>query len=64
MQPWSSLSDPEALLVADTSTAINLHASGSSREILRALPNRVVVAEMILVELEAGKRQAAEMQTI
>jgi predicted nucleic acid-binding protein len=57
MQPWSSLSDPEALLVADTSTAINLHASGSSREMLRALPNRVVVAETILVELEAGKRR-------
>jgi predicted nucleic acid-binding protein len=56
MQPQSSLSDPEALLVADTSTAINLHASGSSREILRAIPNRVVVAEAILVELEAGKR--------
>jgi len=57
MQPQSSLSDPEALLVADTSTAINLHASGSSREILRAIPNRVVVAEIILVELEAGKRR-------
>jgi predicted nucleic acid-binding protein len=57
MQPQSSLSDPEALLVADTSTAINLTASGSSREILRALPNRVVVAETILVELEAGKRR-------
>jgi predicted nucleic acid-binding protein len=57
MQPQSSLSDPDALLVADTSTAINLHASGSSREILRAIPNRVVVAETILVELEAGKRR-------
>jgi predicted nucleic acid-binding protein len=57
MQPQSSLSDPEALLVADTSTAINLHASGSAREILQALPNRVVVAEAILVELEAGKRR-------
>jgi predicted nucleic acid-binding protein len=51
------MSDPEALLVADTSTAINLHASGSAREILRALPNRVVVAEAILVELEAGKQR-------
>jgi predicted nucleic acid-binding protein len=57
MQPQSSLSDPDALLVADTSTAINLHASGSAREILRALPNQVVVAETILVELEAGKRR-------
>jgi predicted nucleic acid-binding protein len=57
MQPQSSLRDPEALLVADTSTAINLNASGRSREILRAIPNRVVVAETILVELEAGKRR-------
>jgi predicted nucleic acid-binding protein len=57
MQPQSSLSDPEALLVADTSTAINLHALGSSREILRAIANRVVVAEAILIELEAGERR-------
>jgi predicted nucleic acid-binding protein len=57
MQPQSSLNDPEPLLVADTSTAINLHASGSSQEILRALPNRVVVAEAILIELEAGKQR-------
>jgi predicted nucleic acid-binding protein len=57
MQPQSSLSDPEALLVVDTSTAINLHASGSSREILRAIPNRLVVAETVLVELEAGERR-------
>jgi predicted nucleic acid-binding protein len=57
MQPQSSPSDPEALLVADTSTAINLHASGSSREILRAIANRVVVAEAILIELEVGERR-------
>src|SRR2546427_2139442 len=57
MQPQTSLTDPDAILVADTSTAINLNASGSSREILRAVPNRLVVAETVLVELEAGKRQ-------
>jgi predicted nucleic acid-binding protein len=60
MQPQTSLSDPEALLVADTSTAINLNTSGSSREILRAIPNRLVVAETILFELEAGKRRGRQ----
>jgi predicted nucleic acid-binding protein len=57
MRPRTSLSDREALLVADTSTVINLHASGSAREILRAIPNRMVVATAILVELETGKRR-------
>ena len=37
--------------------SINLNASGSSREILRAVPNRFMVAETILSELEAGKQQ-------
>jgi predicted nucleic acid-binding protein len=57
MQPQTSLTDPNAILVADTSTVINLNASASSREILRAVPNRLVVAESVLVELEDGKRR-------
>jgi predicted nucleic acid-binding protein len=57
MQLQTSWTDPDAILVADTSTIINLNASGSSREILRAVPNRVVVAEAVLAELEAGKQR-------
>ena len=58
MQLQTSWADLDAILVADTSTIINLNASGSSREILRAVPNRVVVAEALLPELEAGKQDA------
>lgn len=57
MQLLTSLTDPDVMLVADTSAVINLNASGSAREIIRAIPNRLVVAETILFELEAGKRQ-------
>jgi predicted nucleic acid-binding protein len=53
----TSWADLDAILIADTSTIINLNASGNSREILRAVPNRVVVAETIFSELEAGKQQ-------
>jgi predicted nucleic acid-binding protein len=60
MQLQTSWADLEAILVADTSTIINLNASGSSREILRAVPNRVVVAEAILSELEAGKQRGRQ----
>ena len=60
MQPHTSLTDPDAMPVADTSTAINLNASGSAREILRAVPNRVVVAETVLCELEEGKRRGRQ----
>jgi predicted nucleic acid-binding protein len=60
MQPHTSLTDPDAMLVADTSTAINLNASGSAREILRAVPNRVVVADTVLFELEEGKRRGRQ----
>jgi predicted nucleic acid-binding protein len=55
MQPQTSLTDPDAILVADASIAINLNASGSSQEILQAIPNRLVVAETVFFELEAGK---------
>jgi predicted nucleic acid-binding protein len=60
MQLQTSLVDPDAILVADTSTIINLNASGSSREILRAVPNRFMVAETILSELEAGKQRGRQ----
>jgi predicted nucleic acid-binding protein len=60
MQSQTSLTNPDAMLVADTSTAINLNASGSSREILRVIPNRVVVADTVLFELEEGKRRGRQ----
>ena len=41
---------------ADTSVVINLHATGRAEAILRALPNRIVVVEEVVRELEEGRR--------
>ena len=57
MDSPSCLDDPKALLVADTSVIINLNASRRSEDILDILPNRIVVVEEVLHELEFGRRQ-------
>lgn len=49
-----SLSDDE-LLVIDTSIVINLNATGCAEEVLRALPHRVVVLDVVADELEGGR---------
>ena len=41
---------------ADTSVVINLHATGRADAILRALPNRTLVVEEVVRELEEGRR--------
>ena len=41
---------------ADTSVIINLHATGRAEAILRGLPNRIVVVEDVVRELEEGRR--------
>jgi predicted nucleic acid-binding protein len=51
----TKLTDPAAELVADASAVINLVASGFAREILAALPNRLVVVDVIPRELEVGR---------
>lgn len=53
----TSLSDSESVLVADASTAINLNATGCSEAILNALPNRVVVVDLVADELEDGRQK-------
>jgi predicted nucleic acid-binding protein len=45
-------SDP---LVADTSAAINLIATGCGAAIISALPNRVIVVDVVPAELETGR---------
>lgn len=57
MSPLLSSVDPSHLLVADASTVIALNASGCAESILRALPNRVAVADVIPGELELGRRR-------
>lgn len=57
MKPLSCLTDTCDLLVADTSAAINLNASGSAAEILHALPYRIAIVDVIQNELEAGRER-------
>lgn len=60
MGPRPSLVDPAALVVADSSTVINLNATGCAEAILRALPNHVVVVDVVPRELEPGRRQGRQ----
>jgi predicted nucleic acid-binding protein len=52
----SCLTDPSLPIVADTSAVINLNASGCAAAVLRALPNRVVLTDVVLAELRTDKR--------
>ena len=51
------LTDPSAVIVADTSTVINLNATGCAREIIRAIPNKFVVVDVAAAELNQGRRR-------
>jgi predicted nucleic acid-binding protein len=52
----TALIDPEAEIVADTSAVINLVAAGCASTIAEALPNLIVVADVVSAELEIGRR--------
>lgn len=52
MTSSSSLDNKPDPLILDTSVLINLHASARGTEILTALPNHVVVPELVAAELE------------
>jgi hypothetical protein len=51
------LTDPSAVIVADTSTVINLNATGCPRKIIRAIPNKFVVVDVAAAELNEGRRR-------
>jgi predicted nucleic acid-binding protein len=60
----SSLTDAQALLVADASTIISVNATGCAKRVIKALPNRVAVVDIVSRELEEGrqrKRQDADL---
>jgi predicted nucleic acid-binding protein len=57
MGSLSSLTDPQALLVADASTIISVNASGCAQRVIRALPNRVAVVDIVSGELEEGRQR-------
>ena len=52
--------DPHSRLVGDTSTIINLIATGSAHAIASALPNPIVVVDVVLRELETGRVRGRE----
>jgi predicted nucleic acid-binding protein len=51
------LTDPAAIVVADASTVINLNATGCAREVIQAIPNKVVVLDAVASELHEGRRR-------
>jgi predicted nucleic acid-binding protein len=51
------LLESAAVLVADASVAINLNASGSAQEIIAALPERIIIIDIVVDELEDGRRK-------
>jgi predicted nucleic acid-binding protein len=55
MRSTTALTDPAAILVADSSTVINLVATRMAAAVISALPNRVVVTDAIPAELETGR---------
>jgi predicted nucleic acid-binding protein len=64
MGSLSSLTDAQALLVADASTIISVNATGYAKRVIKALPNRVAVVDLVSGELEEGrqkKRQDADL---
>lgn len=56
MSSSSFLIDARTLLVADASVVINLNATGCALEIIRALPNGLIVTQNVFTELELGAR--------
>src|SRR3989442_235922 len=55
MRSPTFLTDPLIPLVADTSTVINLIATGCAPTIIRAVPNPIVVVDIISGELDTGR---------
>src|SRR4051812_42320629 len=52
----SSLSSHSAPIIADTSTVINIAATGCGTAILRAIPNDFLITDVVLDELQQGHR--------
>jgi len=55
-----SLSEQPALLIADTSVVINLNATGCAETILKALPHRVAVVDVVVDEIKGGVRKGRQ----
>lgn len=55
--PPNFLLNQNAALVLDTSVLININASSFALEILNALPNRILISNEVVLELEKGKKR-------
>ena len=51
------LTDPVAIVIADTGAVINLLATGCAEAILRILPNRLRVVDTVVAEVDEGRRR-------
>jgi predicted nucleic acid-binding protein len=60
MGSLTCLTDPGALIVADASAVINLNATGCAQDIVSALPNRLMVVDVVPAELEEGRRRGRQ----
>jgi predicted nucleic acid-binding protein len=56
----SSLDDETAPLIVDASTVINLNATGCAAAILVAIPNRIVVMDAVVDELQMDNRSSRD----
>jgi len=54
------LTDPSPTLVADASAIINLIATGCASAIISALPNRVVVVDVVPAEIDTGRHRGRQ----
>jgi predicted nucleic acid-binding protein len=52
----SCLIDPTALIAVDASTVINLNATGCAADILRSIPNPVIIIDVVQDELREDSR--------
>jgi predicted nucleic acid-binding protein len=60
MASSSLLSDPVVPVIADTSAIINLNSTGHAPEIVRALPNKLVVVDAVPTELDEGRERGRQ----
>ncbi len=55
-----SFPDKPALLIADTSVVININATGCAETLLKALPHRVAVVDVVVDEIKGGLRKGRQ----
>lgn len=55
MQPLPFFTDPTSIVVADASAVISITASARAGPILHAIPNRFVVSDLVVSELDSGR---------